>query len=312
MYETLKSISYPFIDIPHVQASGNTRDVLRRCLVDFRLQVHSPAALSGHPRATVTRIFHDAGALKIGLVVMDGLVELARAEYLVLTPTTPASENLVRYHFDTSDFAYVAPGLALEGWICTDELTDLVAVFAAILSGTAFSLELEPATVSVFSMHKVSGLRCRNAKPLLMQTAGSRYQATSAVIDGHVKLVAGANCSISVQDVSNLISISPQPLVNDTQAERCGAWADSVGPKDILCGDVVYGISGAVPDSGGNLRISTEQPLAVGTLSREQLLEKSADFAGVMQTVPPEVLFVIHVGLPAGPNNASVFDCEGV
>jgi hypothetical protein len=311
MYETLKAISYPFIDIPHAQASGPSRDAVRRCIVDFRLQVHSPSALSGHPRATVTSIFHDSGSLKVGLVVVDGLTELARAEHLVLTPTAPASENLVRYHFDASDFAYVAPGLAVEGWICTDELTDLVAVFASILSGTSFSLELEPATISVFSMHKVRELRCRNAKPLLMQAAGSRYQATSAPIDGNVKLVAGANCSISVQEASNLVAISPQPGVNDTQAERCGAWADPVGSKDVLCGDVIYGISGAVPDSTGNLRITAEQPLAASTLSREQLLEKSADFASVMQSVPPEVRFVIHVGLPAGPNNASVFDCEG-
>ncbi|MFN9113136.1 MAG: hypothetical protein ACK5XN_23955, partial [Bacteroidota bacterium] len=84
-----------------------------------------------------------------------------------------------------------------------------------------------------------------------------------------------------------------------------------VSPKDVLCGDVVYSISGAVPDEQGNVRILADSPLSVNTLNRQTLQELAPDFSIPLVTVPTEVNSVIYIALPAGPNNASVFNCEG-
>jgi hypothetical protein len=74
---------------------------------------------------------------------------------------------------------------------------------------------------------------------------------------------------------------------------------------------VVYSISGAVPDERGNVRVLADSPLSVNTLNRQTLQELAPAFSSPLGTVPIEVNSIIYVALPAGPNNASVFNCEG-
>lgn len=320
MYETLKAIPYPFANLPAQNLPIAVYAVVKSCIVDFKLQVHSNTALLGHPKVTVTLMTGQttpSPAFSFGLTVTHGF------ENTVIASTGPAglsfvptAGTLVRYHFDSADFVAsggsVAPGVHLEGMLTTEALSTLVTTLAAEAGPFVFtSLTMEPATVSLFTLHKVKSLRFRSAKPLMAQVDGDRYQPETATISGPVKLVAGDNCSISVQEISNSIVISPQILANGSSTERCGSWGAQVSPKDVLCGDVVYSISGAVPDEQGNVRILADSPLSVNTLNRQTLQELAPDFSIPLVTVPTEVNSVIYIALPAGPNNASVFNCEG-
>jgi len=322
VYGSLKNISYPFANLESQNLPAEVLLAVRRCLVDFKLQVHLTFDLLTNPVAYVTQLGALNGNLRLGLRIEDpnlisGQLATTLSGSLELVPQAPSSEDLVKYHFDTSDFTAIDPGAVLpdvhvEGMISTNALSELVLALSSFSPFLFSGLMLEPATVSLFCRHKVNGIRCRTAKPLLLQTASDRYFPETDEVVGDVKLVAGDNCVIAVQEVSNTIVISPRREANDSQSERCGPWAEPVSPKDVLCGDIIYGISGAVPDSEGNIQVKADSPLYVGTLSRQELLENTPEFGGPLAEVPAEVEWVIYVGLPAGPNNASVFDCEGV
>jgi hypothetical protein len=320
MYETLKAISYPFANLSAQNLPTGIYTLINNCIVDFKLQVHSDTALLAHPKVAVTLLAGQttpSSALRLGLTVTHGF------ENTVIASTgpnglsfAPTAGTLVRYHFDSADFVAsggsVVSGVYLEGMLTTEGLSNLVSGLAAETSPFVFtSLTLEPATVSAFSLHKVKSLRFRSAKPLMTQVDGNRYQAETATISGQVKLVAGDNCSISVQEISNSIVLSPQILINGSQTERCGSWGAAVSSKDVLCGDVIYSISGAVPDERGNVRVLADSPLSVNTLNRQTFQELAPAFSSPLATVPIEVNSIIYVALPAGPNNASVFNCEG-
>lgn len=304
MYTSFNQIAYPLVSFN----SGSTDRVeaLRSCLVDFKIYI-SGDLFTAVPKVTLVSIYKaTAQPLKLelsitvsGSVIGSAIFDIADDAY--------ANQNFIRYHFDSSDFT-MTTGYGVEGYICLSNAAKLFQVFAATIPigvNTAF----EPSTVVVLSHHRVHRLTCRSAKPLLQQTPTSRYDAESQPVLGDVKLVAGNNCSITVIPATETIIIGAQQGANDTGDELCGVWKEKISPKDTLCDEAIYSISGVSPDVNGNINIFAQTPLAVSSLTAENISQIQPQFNEVLGQFSHIIRF-IYIGLPQTAGNTNVFNCD--
>ena len=162
---------------------------------------------------------------------------------------------------------------------------------------------------------------CNNKFPLLCQRPNNLNRNTLPVVVGDVKLVEGTNCIISVQPSTNTIIVSAQVGANtDGEGQSpCGKWTDPISNDltdcpvlDTLCNDVIYSVSGVVPDKNGNVQITASSPLTVTTMTRLTLPEAFKDiFNDSALDLSASETFT-YIGLPQNQNNPSVFDCDAV
>lgn len=304
MYTAFNQIAYPLVEF----SSGSTEQVqaLRSCIVDFKVYVAGDW-FPTTPKVTLVSLYRAPGQpLKLLLTLNIDTVLLGSA-ILNIPDDAYASQDFVRYYFDSDDFPLVS-GYKLEGYIALSKAQILFQTFAAA-QPIAVNAVFEATTAVVLSNHRVHQITCRSAKPLLQQTPASRYTDESQPVTGAVKLVAGNNCTISVLPSTKTIIIGAQQGANDSGDELCGTWSEKVSSKDILCNEAIYSISGVDPDSNGNINILAETPLAVSALTAADIQGVAPDFSGVLGGFSHIIRF-IYVGLPQSAGNASVFNCD--
>ena len=308
MYTYTSNVSYPLVDVAKLGGSSTMQGAVKQVLVDFRISIYSDSIVVT-PTVDLTSFILTTGGVNLTL-----LVKAPAAVATITLQTSITAQGFTRVHFDTSDCIFTAPSTDLntqvEGFICfTTSAEALTALEGSLFEPT--SCPFEPTTVSVFSKHRVHSIKCRNKKPLITQTVASKYTVDSEPILGAVKLVAGSNCSISLQPRTNTIILTAQQLARSSQEEVCGVWRDKVpDSKDTLCNEVIYTISGAEPDANGNLKLLAQAPLSVSSLKREQLPDRFDNITSNAQFA--SIIRFIYIGLPQTDNNASVFDCTGV
>jgi len=314
MYYQFQAMDYPFIDIIETLAEDKGQ-ALKASFVDFKLNVYSNV-VAGIPLAKIVRITGSASSITLSLAIKDSKsgVELGAAN--LAFNNSHGSEDFVRYHFDSSDFATVAPGYSFEGYFCFNQLNDLIAAFSEYTSGLTTLLKLEPATTAVFCNHRVDSIRCQTAKPLILQTTSSTHSYTDGGVGavGDVKLIPGNNCTISIQKSTNTIIVGAQRNANDLVEEQCGVWSEKILPasglsKDVLCNEVIYSISGVTPDDNGNVIVQALTPLICSSLTADEVQTYNSAFNGVLSQFSGIMRFV-YVGLPRTANNPSVFNCD--
>ncbi len=304
MYTAFNQIAYPLVDF----SSGSTEQVqaLRSALVDFKIYVAGDS-FSAVPKVTLVSLYKATEQpLKLLLELKVDNIVLGSTT-LTVADDSYATQEFVRYYFDSDDWPVVS-GYKVEGYICLNKAQTLFQTFAAE-QPVAINVAFEPSTVVVLSNHRVHQITCRSAKPLLQQTPTDRYGAESLPVLGDVKLVAGNNCTISVLPDTKTIIIGAQQGANDSGDELCGVWAEKVSPKDILCDEAIYSISGVDPDSNGNIDIKAETPLVVSSFTKMELEQVAPAFIPVVSQFPDIIRF-IYVGLPQSAGNASVFNCD--
>jgi hypothetical protein len=304
MYTAFNQIDYPLVAFN----SGSAAQIkaLRSAFIDFKLYVTGnvfPAA----PKVTLVSIYKQIGQpLKLQLTLTSSTTTLGSA-VLNIPDDQYATQEFVRYYFDSDDFIPIA-GYKIEGYICITRAQDLFSPFSA--SQPIFiNRDFEPGTIVALSHHRVDQLTCRYAKPLLQQTPTSRYTNESEPVLGDVKLIPGNNCTISVLPSTKTIIIGAQRGANDSGDELCGTWSDKVNQKDTLCNEAIYGISGVNPDSNGNINITAQSPLVVSNLTALDLANSAPQFNQVLNQFSHIIRF-IYVGLPQSENNPSVFNCD--
>lgn len=304
MYDTFQTISYPFVEI-FEPISYERGKALKSSLVDFRLNVYSDIA-AGVPVVEVTSINGTSAAISFNVQVTDSKNSaiIARGTFTFQNDGY-ATQDFIRYHFDNTDLTVTA-GYSVEGYFCFNRLSDLISAFADAEYGAV--LKMEPTTVALFSRHRVNDFYCRSAKPLLTQTSQSRYVEDNNPVTGDVKFVAGHNCSISVQSSTKTIIVSAQRNANDSDTERCGVWANKVSPKDILCNEVIYSISGITPDEQGNVKFDAVTPLVCSSLTASEVAQNNPQLASSLSAFP-SIIRCIYVGFPQSQGNSSVFNC---
>jgi hypothetical protein len=306
IYGGFQSTSYPFVEVIE-PISYERGKALKSSFVDFRLNVYSDVA-TAVPIVKMVNISGAESTVTCCLHVLDSNTNtVIAAGCLDFGDNTYAYQEFVRYHFDTSDFTVFVPGYVLEGYICFNKLINLIQAFADAQYGAV--LTLEPTTVALFSNHRVNNIYCRTAKPLIAQTAASKYISDSNPVSGAVKLVAGNNCNISVQSATKTVLISAQRNANDSTVERCGVWSEKVSTKDILCNEVIYSISGVTPDDNGNVTFDAVAPLVCSSLTATEITATRPEFTGALSSFGSIIRF-IYVGLPQAQGNSSVFNCD--
>jgi len=306
MYTAFNQIAYPLVNVN----SGSIEQVqaLRSSLVDFKIYVTGDD-FSTVPNVTLVSMHKAVGEpLKLTLhLKTDGL--LLGHTTLNVDNNVYATQEFVRYYFNSDDWTLVYDGYNVEGYICLNKAQTLFQSFASE-TPISINIDFEPSTVVVLNNHRVHQITCRSAKPLLTQTPSSRYYAESEPVLGDVKLVAGNNCAISVLPSTKTIIISAQQGANDSGDELCGVWSEKVdSSKDILCDEAIYRISGVDPDSNGNINIKAETPLITSSLTKQNLVNIAPAFNNILNQFPHIIRF-IYIGLPQSADNASVFNCD--
>jgi hypothetical protein len=305
VYDAFSSISYPLASI-----AGNSSqiDALRKTLVDFKIYVTGDSFVEA-PFVELVSLHKAPGQplrVRINLLVGPNVIGNPVLEF---ADDAYATQEYVRYHFDSQDFPTLA-AYSVEGYICFSNLQNLFTPFAAsepIFVYAAF----EPSTAVALCKQRVNEITCRSALPLLQQTDTLRYTDESQPVVGDVKLVAGDNCTISVLTNTRTVIIGAQQGANDSQAEQCGPWVEKINSKDILCNEGIYSISGVEPDANGDVKIVAQSPLAVSAFTRAELNAVNADFlnSSVLSGFPHIIRF-IYVGLPQSSDNPNVFNCQ--
>lgn len=306
MYDYFEHIAYPLESLSSLNSIQ--QQALKSAFVDFRMNVYS-AEVDQLVQLTVKTLDCSSNSLKLDVDVrLLGRAEpvLARAT-LEFPNDSYASQQFVRYHFDSSDFTNLDPAYTLEGFFCFSNLDVLIATLAPF-GPIGISSRMELSTISIFSHHRVEQISCRNALPLLNQSSTTRYGPTSAAVLGDVRFVPGNNCTISVQPATRTILIGAQQNANDSSEEQCGIWSEKVGDKDILCNEAIYSISGVEPDSSGNVQIQASNPLTVSSFTIDEMRTNYPAFSAVLSPFSHIIRF-IYIGLPQSAGNPSVFDC---
>ena len=314
MYYQFQSMDYPFVQIKEV-VSFDKNKALKSSFVDFKLNVYSNVA-KGVPLAQITKIVGAPTSITFSLAIKDSVSGATLATGDLLFTNAYGDEAFVRYYFNTADFSTVASGYLFEGYFCFNKLNDLINEFKLDTGGVSTSLDLEPATTALFSNHRVDAIRSKNALPLILQTTDKVYVDTDGGngVSGNVKLIAGNNCSISIEKSINTVIVAAQRNANDSQEELCGVWKEKVfaadnTTKDVLCNEVVYSISGVKPDSNGNVTVKADRPLVCSSLTRAKVAEYNSQFNGILGQFSGIMSF-IYIGLPSSADNPSVVNCN--
>lgn len=331
MYDYFKRILWPLDKLPTIfvgetqYAEKNPTYVnsINELFVDFRLNLYVdtwPATnIPTPPKASITKFQAEEGAsLNLQLTISTESPQLNINSNLLLLGNT--AEEYVTYHFDSTDFPSLPAGMQIEGFICMSNLSKFLLTHPTFTQASLTERNrpvFSPATVSMFTGHRVSSIACRNTLPLLCQSPDAKYLPVSSPVSGDVKLVEGSNCVISIQPSTNTVVVSAQIDANIPSGEsNCGKWGEQISVpsvsciSDTLCNEVVYSISGVSPDDAGNIQIQAEAPLAVNSLTKDTVPDPfkpiltSSEFSSIIR--------VIYVGLPQGQNNSSVFDCDAV
>lgn len=306
MYDYFSNVDYP---LQRINTGATSQlNALRKSLVDFKLYIAGDY-FAEVPVVTLFSVHKPAGQpLKLTLIVTTNtLLGIAHLEF---EDDSYATQEYVRYYFNSDDFTSVASGYSFEGYICFNNLQLMFEPFTSsihIFTVTPF----EPSTVVVLCKQRVHQITCRSALPLLLQTGDNRYTDESAPVLGDVKFVAGDNCTISVVTSTNTVIVGAQEGANDSPNEQCGAWAEKVGPKDILCNEAIYSISGVEPDDNGDVRVLAQSPLVVSAFTQDVLTGLNPDFAPG-PTLPDfsHIKRFIYIGLPRSADNPNVFNCD--
>lgn len=306
MYNYFSNVDYPLQSV--TAATTSQRNALKKCLVDFKLYIAGDS-FAIVPKVVLFSVHKPAGQpLRLTLTVTSNItLGIAHLEF---ADDSYATQEYVRYYFNSDDFAQTEPGYSFEGYICFNNLQSMFAPFG--LPEPTFTVtQFEPSTVVVLCKQRVHQITCRSALPLLLQTGDNRYTDESAPVLGDVKFVAGDNCTISVVTSTSTVIVGAQQGANDSPNEQCGAWAEKVSEKDILCNEGIYSISGVEPDDNGDVRVLAQSPLVVSAFTQEVLTGLNPDFAPG-PTLPDfsHIKRFIYIGLPQSADNPNVFNCD--
>jgi hypothetical protein len=327
MYDYFNKILWPLKEVPAIGVNITDKQytsAINELFIDFKLNLYADLPTKKITKVSITQFSNATGDLIIKLrivyVLFSGTTVSIESDALNLG----GSDEYTTYHFNQEDFSTSFPLqntlLHLEGFICVANVLKFNTLYPS-RSTTNARCDFYSTTTSVFTAHAVSGIVCNNKFPLLCQKPDNLNRNTLPVVTGNVKLVEGTNCIISVQPSTNTIIVSAQVGANtDGEGQSpCGKWTDPISTDltncpvlDTLCNDVIYSVSGVVPDKNGNVQITASSPLTVTTMTRPTLPEAFRDiFNNTDLDLSASETFT-YIGLPQNQNNPSVFDCDAI